>query len=102
MNKWYMVENAVVDTGADWTIIPESILSQIEAYEWDQARLRSQWGESRTVYRYEIDMRIAAKIFRGVLVVSDDMGNEVIIGRNLLNWLKVLIDGPNQKVELIE
>ena len=32
LNKWYMVENAVVDTGADWTIIPESILSQIEAW----------------------------------------------------------------------
>lgn len=101
-NNWFAIENAIVDTGADWTIVPERILHSIDAYEWDQAGLRSQWGESRAVYRYEVDIRIESRTFPNVLVVSDEIGDEMIIGRNLLNWLRFFIDGPNQTIDLIE
>lgn len=101
-NNWLPVANAIIDTGADWTIVPEKILHNIDAYEWDLAGLRSQWGESRLVYRYEVDIRIESRTFPNVLVVSDEMGDEMIIGRNLLNWLRLLIDGLNQTIDLID
>jgi len=38
---------ALVDTGADATIVPIPHLRQIKAKKIDQAILRSQWGERR-------------------------------------------------------
>lgn len=101
-NNWRTVADAIVDTGADWTIVPENILIQIDGYELDHARLRSQWGEYRLVYRYEVDIRIGTRVFPNVLVVSDEIGTEVVLGRNLLNWLRMFVDGPNVRLELIE
>jgi len=36
-----------------------------------------------------------------VEVVADDRGNEVIVGRNVLNKLIVTLDGPKQVLEII-
>ena len=38
---WISVKDAIIDTGADTTIVPENFLSRIAAAEWDQAQLRS-------------------------------------------------------------
>lgn len=45
-DDWIAVSTALVDTGVDATIVPDALLSQILAVEWDQARLRSQWESS--------------------------------------------------------
>ena len=42
--------SAIVDTGADGTIVPIRYLRRIEARRAFEAGLRSQWGERRTVY----------------------------------------------------
>lgn len=102
VNDWLDIDAVLLDTGADATIIPERLLSQIMAAEWDQARLRSQWGEYRVVFRYEIDLRIADRTFASILVVADDMGDEMIIGRDLLNRLRFLYDGSAQQLILVE
>ncbi len=101
-HDWLTVATALVDTGADATIMPDSLLSSILVVEWDQARLRSQWGEYRLVYRYEVDLRIGDRTFSSVLVVADDVGEDVIIGRDVLNRLRFLYDGPAQQLVLVE
>jgi predicted aspartyl protease len=101
-DDWLNVPAGLVDTGADATIIPERLLSQILAAEWDQARLRSHWGEYRFVHRYEIDIRIGGRTFASVLVVADDLGDDIILGRDLLNQLRFLYDGPARQFILIE
>jgi predicted aspartyl protease len=101
-SDWIQIDQALIDTGADATMIPQRLLEQILAAEWDQAWLSSQWGERRLVYRYEIDLRIGERVFAGVLVVADDQGDEVVLGRGLLNRLRFLVDGPQQTVELLE
>lgn len=92
---WLEIVHALVDTGADATVIPD-------AMEWDQARLRSQWGEYRFIYRYEVDLRIENRTFASILVVADDVGDDVIIGRDVLNRLRFLYDGPAQQLLLVE
>ncbi|MEZ4617248.1 MAG: hypothetical protein R2867_17295 [Caldilineaceae bacterium] len=101
-HDWHTVTTALVDTGADATIVPDALLSRISAIEWDQARLRSQWGEYRVVFRYEVDIRIDNRTFAGVLVVADDIGTDLIIGRDLLNRLRFLYDGPSHQLILVE
>lgn len=67
---------------------------------FDIKRLRSQWGESRTVETYLVDVGIGAERFPLVEVVSDDRSDEVLLGRNPLNLLNLTLNGPKQVVEV--
>lgn len=99
---WIAVGSAFVDTGADASIVPQVLLNRVAVAEWDQAWLRSQWGEPRLVYRYEIDLRIADRVFPSILVVADDLGDELVLGRDFANHLRILLDGPARTVSLLE
>lgn len=51
--------DALVDTGADGTLVPLALLDELNAPLVDQIRLRSQWGEVRLASLYTVDMGIA-------------------------------------------
>ena len=85
---------AFVDSGADATIVPKSILDEIQATFADDAYLRSQWGERRRVRLYVVDVRIGEWTLPGVTIVGDERSSELIVGRDVLNRLRVLLDGP--------
>ncbi len=102
MSDWIQIDEAFVDSGADWTIIPASLLERIAAVGRDRAWLRSQWGEARLVRRYDIDLRIADRTFPSLLVVEDDQGEEVILGRNFLRYVRMMLDGPAGSLTLFE
>jgi len=87
---------AIVDTGADGTIVPIRYLEDIGARRAFEARLRSQWGEQRTVFLYVIDLQIGETALPGIYVVGDDPGDEVVLGRDVLNQL----DGPAAMMKL--
>lgn len=93
---------ALVDTGADATIVPIAHLRQIKAKKIDQATLRSQWGERRAVALYAVALEINQYRFDAIRVVGDEIGDEVILGRNLLNRLRLLLDGPAGMVEVLD
>ena len=92
--------DGIVDTGADGTIIPIRYLRQVGARRVSEVGLRSQWGERRTVFLYLIDLKVGDLILAGTYVVGDELGSEVVIGRNVLNRLRILLDGPNQLMQL--
>ena len=91
---------ALIDTGADATIVPLSILLHLEARPAFSSRLRSQWGEHRQVLLYLVDIQIDESTFPGAYVVGDGLGEEVILGRDLLNRLKITLDGPAATVQI--
>ena len=43
---------AIVDTGADATLVPIAYVKQIGAPKMDRGNLRSSWGERRPVFIY--------------------------------------------------
>jgi len=94
---------AIVDTGADTTIIPMEQLIHSNAQKVEQAAtLRSQWGERRVVSLYAVAIGIGPYQFPAVQVVGDERGNELVIGRNVLNRLRLLLDGPAGLTEILE
>jgi len=93
---------AIIDTGADATIVPLGYLRQIGARRVFEAGLRSQWGERRRVYLYLIDLRLGEFTLPGVYVVGDDRGDEVVLGRDVLNRLRLLLDGPKRVSQVSE
>ncbi len=93
---------AIIDTGADATIVPLEYLRQIGARRVFEASLRSQWGERRRVYLYLIDLRLGELMLPGAYVVGDDRGDEVVLGRDVLNRLRLLLDGPKRVSQVYE
>jgi len=93
---------ALIDTGADATLIPLVYLNQVNAEEVDQAGMRSQWGERRVVSIYSVALEVDNHHFSVMWVVGDELGSEIVLGRNVLNRLRLLLDGPAGLVEVWE
>lgn len=93
---------AIVDTGADMCVVPDRYLKRWRLPAEDYGYLRSQWGERRKVAIYSLDIEIGAARYVAVDVVADERGDEIILGRNLLNKLVVTLNGPQQELEIME
>lgn len=92
---------AIVDTGADITLVSQSVLDRIAAPEVDEVRLRSHWGEATTVVTYLIDIQMGEDTLPGIEVAGDLYGDSVLLGRNVINKLVLLIDGPRHRTDLL-
>ena len=94
--------DAILDTGADGTLVPQRDLDAIGARRVMETGLRSQWGERRVVYLYLVTLYIGDVELPGTYVVGDDRSDEVVIGRNVLNDLRIWLDGPGRASRLSE
>lgn len=92
---------AIVDTGADATIVPIHYLDQIEAAVEGFGRVRGHWGSATPINLYAVDVIVEGVIFPGLLVVGDEEGNEVILGRDVLNRMRLLLDGLKLQSEVV-
>ena len=92
---------ALIDTGADGTFVPTSFLEELDVPIIYITNVRSHLGESlRRVSVYKVDIFFDTTRLPNMEVVGDDWSNEIIIGRNVLNRLRLLLDGPQQVTEL--
>ena len=87
---------ALVDTGSDGSLVPLDYLRQTLALPLTNTRIRSHWGEWRSVQLFAVDIELNQLNlkFPGTFVVGDDQGDEVVLGRNFLNKLRLFLDGP--------
>lgn len=91
---------ALLDSGADGTLVPLTYLEEILAPVITEARIRSHWGEWRNVEQFLVEIEIADLRLPGNLVVGDEIGDEIVLGRDALNKLRVLLDGPHHTVDI--
>ena len=92
----------LLDSGADATVVPSHILEEIVALEGEQATLRSHFGDTRLVQTYLANIEVDGHVLPGVYVVGDHEGDEIILGRDVLNKLSLFLDGPQQQVEILD
>ena len=92
---------ALLDTGADITFIPTDLLEEVGAVESVQAQIRSHFGELQPVQLYLIGIQVDSVSLVGLYVVGDDMGDEVILGRDVLNKLPLFLDGPQTQTDIL-
>jgi predicted aspartyl protease len=89
---------AFIDTGADGTIVPIEFLLQIEAPDTEKTVIRSPWGEEHEVSLFLVNMQLADLTIQEIEVVGDEISNEIILGRDVLNRLRVLLNGPEESI----
>ncbi len=93
---------AIIDTGSDATLVPITILEAIEAIPVGDAVLHGILREAQVVDLFEIDLYIDDFVLPGILVASSGMGEEIVLGRNVLNRLVLLLDRQNGVTEFFE
>lgn len=93
---------ALVDTGADISLVPLKHIRPLQTVPDDHRYLRSQWGERRKVAIYSLDIGIGSIRLPALEIVADEQGNEIVLGRNVLNRLAMILDGPKQVLEILD
>ena len=51
---------------------------------------------------YLVDVQIGDIVLPGIEVVGDEVVDEIVVGRDVLNQLSVLLDGPNETITVSE
>jgi predicted aspartyl protease len=93
---------ALIDTGADFCIAPRAVLNRINARRKTSIRIRGQWSAPFQAARYIVDIHLEEGVLPAVDFIADPNGNEIILGRNVLNKLKLLLDGPAETLEILK
>jgi len=90
---------ALVDTGADVSAIPDVLHTKFDLLPFDYVEIETLLAESIEIEpTYRVSVRIAGlnKTFRIEAITSP----EFILGRDILNRLVITADGPNLEFEL--
>lgn len=101
-NDWHGPFPAIVDSGADLTIVPLGVLRQLAAPYLKRAVLRSQWEERQVVFLHEIDLKIGDLVLPGIDVAGDDISHDLLLGRNALNRLDLRLEDPKLRTHILD
>jgi hypothetical protein len=93
---------ALLDSGADGTLVPLALLVQMEAPEGGDVTLRTHFGDTQHLKRFLIALKVADFVLPGVYVIADTVGDDIILGRDVLNKLPLFLDGPEQVTDLLD
>ncbi len=84
---------ALVDSGADATMIPIKYLQEIHAIKRQYVFIRTIAGQRTGANLYTISLQFAHYKRTRIEVVGNRDSDEVIVGRDILNHLVVTLDG---------
>lgn len=84
---------AIVDSGADGTMLPIDVLEAVGALYQDTVQMRGILGESERADRYTVGLKLGPLTLHSVDAVAIPAGAESVIGRNVLNQLLLTLNG---------
>lgn len=91
---------AQIDSAADRTVIPQSVIDRLGIMPVRQIPLLGFGGVPTTYSVYEV--RVVLPTFMPVTVEAVGEANEpwVLLGRDVLNGYKITLDGPSLKLTI--
>ena len=101
------VAPALIDTGSDFTLVPEKWLQGIDAPRSRPARVRGLCSSYHQVTLFLVDIHLEIGILPGIEVVrvmkADGIfeDEEIVLGRNVLNLLILLLEGPAKQTSTL-
>ena len=84
---------ALIDSGADATMLPIGTLESINAKFIETRQMRGITGHSIKVDTYLLTINIGPFSIFGIEAIALEPNSEAIIGRDALNQLTVVLDG---------
>jgi len=89
-----------VDSGADASLIPTSILEEIGAKLIDRRFMLGANGTRQRVSRYQVVIHLPTGITFGIRAIATRNDSEILLGRDVLIQWRIVLDGPGQIVEI--
>ena len=91
---------AIIDSGADSSIMPERYLTQIGVSPQRKVRMTGVMGISSYVNAYLVGMDLGPFRLNAVKVLSPKKEKEALIGRDILNRFIVTLNGLASATEI--
>ena len=91
---------ALIDSGSDGTMVPLSVLTQMNARQVGQGAIRGVTGHRQSVALYEILVQIGPFDLGKFQVVGLEDEGDLILGRDVLNQLIITLNGLAHVVEI--
>jgi predicted aspartyl protease len=91
---------AKVDSGADRTIIPAALAARLGLEEVERLVFAGLGGEPVELPVFHVRLRIHNLAPIAVDVAASDGEPHVLLGRDVLNRYKIVLDGPNLRLEI--
>lgn len=99
--NWQGPFPALLDSGADMTIVPMSFIAALRVPAIDEVALTSQWRDRHVMRLFQVDLKIADQLLPAIDVVSDRWNKEILLGRNVLNRLDLHLEGPRLRTHIL-
>lgn len=89
----------LIDTGADVTLVPKAVLAELELAPLLESRyeLVGFDGGSSFAAVVQLELVFCQRSYKGQFLVGDQSWG--ILGRNILNTVRLLFDGPKTQWE---
>lgn len=90
---------AKIDTGADGSVIPATLVEQLGLVPFDTLISIAFDGSTEEQTSYLIDLIFAGRTFSDLEVITAPL-SYVLIGRDVLNHVVAILDGPQQTFDI--
>ncbi len=85
----------LLDTGADVSLLPRSLVAPLASPDAKHYELEAFDGTKSTAPATTVELQFLGKSFRGQFLLIDSWCG--VLGRNILNNLSLLFDGPSRE-----
>jgi predicted aspartyl protease len=92
--------DCLMDTGADLSVMPQRLVSALNLAPEDSIIVEGFDGERQELPLFAVNIVIENSILTGLEVTAYPM-NHAILGRDILNHFRLLLDGPAHLLEFL-
>lgn len=90
---------AILDTGAQMSVVPQKTIEHLEPLMYSVRRIRSASGAVTNAKSCFVDIRLGNASFSSIEVLALDI-DYALLGQNLIKQLVILLDGPNNLIKV--
>lgn len=83
-----------IDTGASITAVPKNLVDALDLWRVGDMPVKSFDGSVRRYGRYMVDIKIGDILRKDTIVIATRRDN-VLVGRDLINSWRMILDGPS-------
>jgi hypothetical protein len=96
------VENlpALIDPAADRTVIPGGLVDLLGLTPLEEIEVAGLGGRVFSVPTYKVELTIRTLLPQKVVIVAHDAEPFILLGRDVLNRHRLLLDGPGLALEI--